>query len=122
MKWSRGQQTRQLGEYRRGSIAGNAEALRAGSPGTESLGPSVLGVQGLASAEPAVVRLAVCRRRVQGMNLRSEVNTLPTLKPPPPSSSRMIDYPDNDLPARAVWFGRRQRTFLAPAYAKPASA
>lgn len=33
----------------------------------------------------------------------------------------LIDYPADDLPARAVWFGSpgRQRRFLAPDYAKP---
>jgi hypothetical protein len=29
----------------------------------------------------------------------------------------LIDYPDFDLPARSVWFGVRQRRFLAPEYA-----
>ncbi len=29
----------------------------------------------------------------------------------------LIDYPDFDLPARAVWFGIRQRRFFAPDYA-----
>lgn len=29
----------------------------------------------------------------------------------------LIDYPDFDLPARAVWFGLRQRRFFAPDYA-----
>ena len=29
----------------------------------------------------------------------------------------LIDYPDYNLPARAVWFGVRQRKFLAPEYA-----
>lgn len=31
----------------------------------------------------------------------------------------LIDFPDYHLPARAVWFGSRQRTFLAPDYLKP---
>jgi len=29
----------------------------------------------------------------------------------------LIDYPDYELPARAVWFGRGQRKFVAPDYA-----
>lgn len=31
----------------------------------------------------------------------------------------LIDFPGYDLPARAVWFGSRQRYFLAPGYAEP---
>lgn len=31
----------------------------------------------------------------------------------------LIDYPHYDLPARAVWFGRRQHTFIPPHYAYP---
>lgn len=34
----------------------------------------------------------------------------------------LIDYPGYDLPARAVWFGRRQRTFHAPDYGDPDAA
>lgn len=30
----------------------------------------------------------------------------------------LIDYPDFSLPARAVWFGKKQRRFLAPQYAE----
>ncbi|USU13820.1 hypothetical protein NF701_08360 [Sphingomonadaceae bacterium OTU29THOMA1] len=33
----------------------------------------------------------------------------------------LIDFPGYQLPARAVWFGRRQRTFTAPHYLPPDS-
>ena len=36
---------------------------------------------------------------------------------PHPDWPDLIDYPAFELPARAVWFGRRQRLFDAPLYA-----
>lgn len=33
----------------------------------------------------------------------------------------LLDYSEHSRPARAVWFGSRQRTFLAPDYAMPDS-
>ena len=38
---------------------------------------------------------------------------------PHPDWPDLIDFPSYELPARAVWFGKTQRTFLAPEYAKP---
>lgn len=38
---------------------------------------------------------------------------------PHPDWPDLIDYPDFKLPARAAWFGRRQRKFLAPDYSLP---
>ncbi len=38
---------------------------------------------------------------------------------PHPDWPDLIDYPDYDLPARAVWFGGRQVVFAAPLYELP---
>lgn len=39
---------------------------------------------------------------------------------PHPDWPDLIDFPDYELPARAVWFGSRQRKFLASdGYARP---
>lgn len=38
---------------------------------------------------------------------------------PHPDWPDLIDYPAYDMPARMVWFGGRQKYFLAPGYAKP---
>lgn len=38
---------------------------------------------------------------------------------PHPDWPDLIDFPAYGLPARAIWFGGRQRYFLAPDYAEP---
>lgn len=46
----------------------------------------------------------------------------PYVRRPHPDWPDLIDFPCFDRPARAVWFGARQRTFKAPEYALPPSA
>lgn len=43
----------------------------------------------------------------------------PFTRRPHPDWPDLIDYPDFGRPARAVWFGARQRLFHAPNYAQP---
>lgn len=38
---------------------------------------------------------------------------------PHPDWPDLIDYPHYELPARLVWFGGKQKYFIAPSYAKP---
>jgi hypothetical protein len=40
---------------------------------------------------------------------------------PHPDWPDLIDFPADELPTRAIWFGGRQRHFLAPDYAEPCS-
>ena len=60
---------------------------------------------------------ALPRRSVTVLNRWFALNYETPARRPHKDWPDLIDYPDCELPARAVWFGVRQRRFLAPDYA-----